>query len=98
MSEVHDMVRSPHPAKPFHFGPFVSLQFLIFMITLPDITPASGPSAISHHQHPSRETGGGCWEGVGGVDGCQTGLINKVRQRAAVGQLGPNARRNTDNI
>lgn len=63
------MVRSPHPAKPFHLGPFVSLQFLIFMITLPDITPASGPSAISHHQHPSRETGGGCWEGVGGGGG-----------------------------
>lgn len=43
MSEVHDMVRSPHPAKPFHFGPFVSLQFLIFMIAPPDITPTSGP-------------------------------------------------------
>lgn len=55
MTEVHDMVRSPHPAKPFHFGPFVSLQFLIFMITLPDITPTSGPTTISHHQHPSRE-------------------------------------------
>lgn len=43
MTEVHDMVRSPHPAKPFHFGPFVSLQFLIFMIAPPDITPTSGP-------------------------------------------------------
>lgn len=42
MTEVHDMVRSPHPAKPFHFGPFVSLQLLIFMITPPDITPTSG--------------------------------------------------------
>lgn len=57
MTEVHDMVRSPHPAKPFHFGPFVSLQFLIFMITLPDITPTSGPTTISHRQHPSRERG-----------------------------------------
>lgn len=62
------MVRSPHPAKPFHFGPFVSLQFLIFMITLPDITPASGPTAISHHQHPSREMEGGREKG-GGVGG-----------------------------
>lgn len=42
MTEVHDMARSPHPAKPFHFGPFVSLQLLIFMITPPDITPTSG--------------------------------------------------------
>lgn len=58
MTEVHDTVRSPHPAKPFHFGPFVSLQLLIFMITLPDITPTSGPTTISHHQHPSRERWG----------------------------------------
>ena len=42
MTEVHDMARSPHPAKPFHFGPFVSLQLLIFMIAPPDITLASG--------------------------------------------------------
>lgn len=42
MTEVHDMARSPHPAKPFHFSPFVSLQLLIFMITPPDITPTSG--------------------------------------------------------
>lgn len=57
------MVRSPHPAKPFHFGPFVSLQFLIFMIAPPDITPTSGPDLAA-----APNSGGKKW----------TGLINKV--------------------
>ena len=45
MTEVHDMARSPRPAKPFHFSPFVSLQLLIFMITPPDISPHTSPPA-----------------------------------------------------
>lgn len=49
MTEVHDMVRSLHPAKPFHFGPFVSLQLLIFIITPPDITPTSDLHTRPHH-------------------------------------------------
>ncbi len=52
MTEVHDMARSPHPAKPFHFGPFVSLQLLIFMITPPDITPHIRPTTSPQH-HPN---------------------------------------------
>lgn len=62
MTEVHDMVRSPHTAKPFHFGPFVSLQLLIFMIAPPDITPTSGPDLTA------APTAGTKW----------TGLKNKV--------------------
>lgn len=42
MTGVHDMARSPRPAKPFHFSLFVSMQLLIFMITPPNITPTSG--------------------------------------------------------
>lgn len=59
MTEVHDMARSPHPAKPFHFGPFVSLQLLIFMIAPPDITPTSGlpPPPHRHHNRKKKKTG-----------------------------------------
>lgn len=57
------MVRSPHPAKPFHFGPFVSLQLLKFMIAPPDITPTSGPDLTATPNSGEKK-----W----------TGLINKV--------------------
>lgn len=57
MTEVHDMVRSPHPAKPFHFGPFVSLQLLIFMIAPPDITPTSGPDLTTTPAAGTKWTG-----------------------------------------
>lgn len=57
MTEVHDMVRSPHPAKPFHFGPFVSLQLLIFMIAPPDITPTSGPDLTATPAARTKWTG-----------------------------------------
>lgn len=52
MTEVHDMARSPRPAKPFHFSPFVSLQLLIFMITPPDLTPTSG---LASHHRPNKK-------------------------------------------
>lgn len=58
MTEVHDIVRSPHPAKPFHFGPFVSLQLLIFMITPSWHYPHVRPNTSPHH-HPNRREGGG---------------------------------------
>lgn len=50
MTEVHDMARSPRPAKPFHFSPFVSLQLLIFMIA----QPSRSPRHTRTHSHPLR--------------------------------------------
>lgn len=53
MTEVHDMARSPRPAKPFHFSPFVSLQLLIFMITQPSCSPRH-TTRTHTHSHPLR--------------------------------------------
>lgn len=50
MTEVHDMARSPRPAKPFHFSPFVCLQLLIFMIA----QPSRSPHHTRTHSHPLR--------------------------------------------
>lgn len=66
------MVRSPHPAKPFHFGPFVSLQLLIFMIAHPDITPTSGPDLTA------APTAGTKWTGLKN----KVGRLERQRQTA----------------
>lgn len=54
MTEVHDMARSPRPAKPFHFSPFVSLQLLIFMIAQPSRSPRH-TTAHAHTLPPLKE-------------------------------------------